>query len=139
MFFITEIPWVFEIASWIPSYFCSVPNNQQESLRYLLEAGNVLNALRGIFIFVLFLWAQPDVRAQIFFYILKLIANFTAVPKTDSHTSTSASSQRNDTNQLSNASSDNSSSRRSSSQSDHLATSLKAQTLSFEPNEVTVL
>jgi hypothetical protein len=64
LFFITGIPWVFELAAWLPVYLSeSQAIFQSNSVgRYFFEIGNLLNALRGIVIFIIFIVLQRDVR-----------------------------------------------------------------------------
>jgi hypothetical protein len=61
LFFITGIPWVFEIAAWLPIYL-----NDDSLLRtnfvYVFEITNLLNSLRGVIIFIIFIVLNRDVR-----------------------------------------------------------------------------
>jgi hypothetical protein len=61
LFFITGIPWVFEIAAWLPIYL-----NDDSLLRtnfvYVFEITNLLNSLRGVIIFTIFIVLNRDVR-----------------------------------------------------------------------------
>jgi len=64
LFFITGIPWIFEVAAWLPVYLSDSPDFLQSNSagQYVLEIGNLLNALRGVIIFIIFIVLQRDVR-----------------------------------------------------------------------------
>lgn len=134
---ITGIPWVFEIAAWMPSYFGNVPK-QRELLWYLSEVGNVLNALRGVFIFLLFVLLQPNVRGQLFYFLLRIFDNTDRPPKKEGHRTVSSSSGRNTTSQNSTVSSVTNNSFSILLKSEGQPTP-KVQPTSFEPCEVTAL
>lgn len=64
LFFITGVPWVLEVAAWLPVYLSDTPADFQDNsqIRYFFEVGNLLNSLRGVVIFILFILLQRDVR-----------------------------------------------------------------------------
>ena len=49
------MPWIFEIVAWLPAL------RNCPSAKYFFEIVNLLNSLRGIFIFVLFILLRPSV------------------------------------------------------------------------------
>jgi len=61
LFFITGIPWVFEFAAWLPFY---VTENSflRTNAVYFFEISNLLNSLRGVIIFIIFVISNRDVR-----------------------------------------------------------------------------
>lgn len=64
LFFITGIPWVIEVAGWLPVYLygASVVFKDNSQLQYFFYFGNLLNSLRGVVIFIIFILLQRDVR-----------------------------------------------------------------------------
>jgi hypothetical protein len=64
LFFITGIPWMFEVAAWLPVYLSDTPAFFQNNSigQYVLEIGNLLNSLRGVIIFIIFIVLQQNVR-----------------------------------------------------------------------------
>jgi hypothetical protein len=64
LFFITGIPWMFEVAAWLPVYLSGKPASFQNNSvgQYVLEIGNLLNSLRGVMIFMIFIVLQKNVR-----------------------------------------------------------------------------
>lgn len=74
LFFITGIPWVFEIAAWLPVYLSNKPAVFQSNSvgQYVLEIGNLLNSLRGIIIFIIFIVLQRDVRHYLMLRIKRI-------------------------------------------------------------------
>lgn len=62
LFFITGVPWVFEIVAWLPTYLPEKHSILYENSKYFLEVGNLLNSLRGVIIFIVFILLQRDVR-----------------------------------------------------------------------------
>ncbi|XP_057374652.1 uncharacterized protein LOC130695523 [Daphnia carinata] len=61
LFFITGIPWVFEFAAWLPFYL-SKDSFLRVNAVYFFEISNLLNSLRGVVIFVIFIVFNRDVR-----------------------------------------------------------------------------
>ena len=82
LFFIIGVPWAFEIAAWIP-IFLSDGSSLGNHYIYLFEISNLLNSLRGVIIFIIFIVLQRDVRR----YLLKRIFNKNELPTEakDSH------------------------------------------------------
>lgn len=83
LFFITGIPWVFEFAAWLPFYL-SKDSYWRVNAVYFFEISNLLNSLRGIVIFVIFIVFNRDVRRflwprirRIFFQVDSAIAGRT--------------------------------------------------------------
>ena len=70
LLFITGVPWVFEIAAWLPD-FLSEGSALGNYYIYIFEISNLLNLLRGVIIFILFIVLQPNVRS----YLLTQIFN----------------------------------------------------------------
>ena len=70
LLFITGVPWVFEIAAWL-SVFLSEGSVLGSNYVYIFEISNLLNSLRGVIIFILFIVLQPNVRS----YLLTQIFN----------------------------------------------------------------
>lgn len=140
LFFITGIPWVLEIAAWVPMFLHStLPNPQLKLISYVFEISNILNALRGVIIFVLFVLLQRDVRAQLLFRLSGLANNSSKRQKKDANSSLTTP-KRTASSQLSSSSGtvNNSSSGIGSLGEDR--SSIKGvEATSFEPDEVTVL
>ena len=61
LFFITGIPWVFEFAAWLPFYLTENSFLRTNSV-YFFEISNLLNSLRGVIIFIIFIVLNRDVR-----------------------------------------------------------------------------
>jgi hypothetical protein len=61
LFFITGIPWVFEFAAWLPFYLTENSFLRNNSV-YFFEISNLLNSLRGVIIFFIFVVFNRDVR-----------------------------------------------------------------------------
>ena len=55
LFFITGVPWIFEIVAWLPAL------RRYSSAKYFFEVVNLLNSLRGLFVFILFVLLRPTV------------------------------------------------------------------------------
>ncbi len=70
LFFITGVPWVFEVAAWLPIYLTDVPTFRTNS-QYFFEVSNLLNSLRGVIIFIIFVVLQRDVRR----FLMKRVFN----------------------------------------------------------------
>ena len=70
LLFITGVPWVFEVAAWLP-IFLSDGSVLGSNYIYIFEISNLLNSLRGVIIFIIFIVLQRDVRR----YLLKRIFN----------------------------------------------------------------
>ena len=70
LLFITGVPWVFEIAAWL-SVFLSEGSVLGSNYVYIFEISNLLNSLRGVIIFIIFIVLQPNVRS----YLLTQIFN----------------------------------------------------------------
>lgn len=61
LFFITGVPWIFEIIAWIPQF--SLSGKRSEGNWYnIFEISNLLNSLRGVIVFLVFVVFQRDVR-----------------------------------------------------------------------------
>ena len=73
LFFITGIPWIFEVAAWLPVYLSNGKYSHSPSYIYFFEIGNLLNSLRGIVIFVIFIVLQRDVRRFLWLRLKKFI------------------------------------------------------------------
>ncbi len=61
LFFITGIPWVFEFAAWLPFYLTDNSFLRTNAI-YFFEISNLLNSLRGVIIFIIFVVLNRDVR-----------------------------------------------------------------------------
>jgi len=59
LFFITGIPWVFEVVNWILTVTGHYPSN------LLFDTANLCNSLRGIIIFFVFVLLQRNVRLHL--------------------------------------------------------------------------
>jgi hypothetical protein len=55
LFFITGIPWIFEILAWLPA-LRGLPGRRE-----FFTVVNFLNALRGLFVFIIFIILRPTV------------------------------------------------------------------------------
>ena len=74
LFFIAGIPWVFEIIAWLPSYLPDVSPHWRRHTVYLFEVSNLLNSLRGVIVFVIFVLMQRDARRHIWLRLRKLFS-----------------------------------------------------------------
>jgi hypothetical protein len=61
LFFITGIPWIFEFAAWLPFYLTDNSFLRTNAI-YFFEISNLLNSLRGVIIFIIFIVLNRDVR-----------------------------------------------------------------------------
>lgn len=74
LFFIAGIPWVFEIIAWLPSYLPDVSPHWRRHTVYLFEVSNLLNSLRGVIVFIIFVLMQRDARRHIWLRARKLFS-----------------------------------------------------------------
>lgn len=91
LFFITGIPWVFEIIAWLPTYLPDVQPILRDNSVYFLEVSNLLNSLRGVIVFVIFIIMQRDVRRYMWLR-LKRVFSSTVNSKLNVHSRTNAGS-----------------------------------------------
>lgn len=153
LFFIAGIPWVFEIMAWLPNYLPNVSPVWRRHTIYLFEVSNLLNSLRGVIVFIIFVLLQRDARRHLWNRIKKLVSAIRRDPSSSksvikgdhphpnvagSLSALSASSQRTLQSQLSSISA-------SSDTSDHISyTSGEGEPVVFtppfaEPDEITYL
>ena len=71
LFFITGIPWVFEVLAWIPTNYPDLVPNWAEHTSYLFKIGNLLNSLRGLIVFIMFVVLQRNVRRHLLLELSK--------------------------------------------------------------------
>lgn len=69
LFFITGVPWIFEIVAWLPNYLPSISAQWRDNTKYLFEVSNLLNALRGVVVFIIFVLLRPDARRQLLIWL----------------------------------------------------------------------
>ena len=75
LFFITGVPWIFEIVAWLPNYVPSISASWRQHALYLFEIGNLLNALRGVVVFIIFVLLRPDARRQLWVWLQMCFVN----------------------------------------------------------------
>lgn len=75
LFFITGIPWIFEIIAWLPSYVSNIPQVWRHHMYYLFEISNLLNSLRGVIVFFIFVVLQRDARRYLLVRFRKMFSH----------------------------------------------------------------
>jgi len=63
LFFITGIPWIFELSNWLLPTL--IPDLLPHQMKYLFEISNLFNSLRGVIIFIVFILLQRNVRQHL--------------------------------------------------------------------------
>lgn len=73
LFFIAGIPWLFEIFAVLSFLFLGEDSVVYQNLSYVFQFGTILNSLRGVAIFILFVLLQRDARRYLWRRLVKLI------------------------------------------------------------------
>ena len=71
LFFITGIPWIFEVVNWIFTV------TGHSSSNVLFDVANLCNSLRGVIIFIVFVLLQRNVRLHLQLGIRKYLSILT--------------------------------------------------------------
>lgn len=71
LFFITGIPWIFEVVNWIFTV------TGHSSSNVLFDVANLCNSLRGVIIFIVFVLLQRNVRLHLQLRIRKYLSILT--------------------------------------------------------------
>lgn len=144
LFFITGVPWIFEIAAWLPKIFGIAPRQLETASRFLYHASNLFNGLRGVVVFVLFVLLQRNVRAELLLRLRRITGKLSLQTEslTKDQTSTTFPSKNCESNHQSNMNLPTMGKKSSSDQSSKLVPSSKTKTddlFVFHPTEITVL
>lgn len=121
-------------------HFTNVSKTEWETLSYLFEVGNVLNSLRGVFVFVLYVLFQRGVRGQLFLRLMKMSSALGIVLQRKGPESASDSTRRIISTQNSTTSTTaNTASKRSATDVKQSSTTSETRAPSCTPDEVTEL
>lgn len=70
-YFSSPGPWLFEILAWLPTYLPDKHPVLAANSKYFFEVSNLLNTLRGVIIFVIFILLQQNVRLYLWQHLTK--------------------------------------------------------------------